>query len=428
MNCELISVGTEILLGDILNTNAQYLSRELASLGVGVTHQCTVGDNRERLLSAIDLAFSRCDMIIFTGGLGPTPDDLTKEVCSEYFKKELIPDEKTARDIEQYFKDRNREMPESNLKQALVPEGANLLYNTCGTAPGFIMEKEGKIMVILPGPPNEMTAMFKNSVKPYLKEKSDAVILSHNVRTFGIGESAMSEKVRDLLDMENPTVAPYAKSGEALLRVTAKAESEEKADLLMKDTIEEIKKRLGDYIYGIDVNSTEEALSKALKEKKLTVSFAESCTGGLCGKRMTDLSGASQIFHCGVISYSNEIKEKVLSVKREHLEKYGAVSKIVAAEMAEGVRKLSSSSIGVSITGEAGPTSGDGKPVGLIYVAVTDGNRVLIEELHGRAGGDNCRNYNRIYAASSAFNAARVFLEKGSAKRSESLKEFLNSY
>ena len=427
MNCELISVGTEILLGDILNTNSQYLSRELASLGIGVTHQCTVGDNRERLLSAIDLAFSRCDMIIFTGGLGPTPDDLTKEVCSEYFGKELFLDKEIADGIEQYFKDRNRSMPESNLKQALVPEGAKVLYNSCGTAPGFIMEKDSKIMVILPGPPHEMTAMFKNGVKPYLEEKSDSVILSHNVRTFGIGESAMSEEVRDLLDMENPTVAPYAKNGEALLRVTAKAKNEAEAEKLMKDTLDEIKKRLGSYIYGIDVSSTEEALSIILKEKKLTVAFAESCTGGLCGKRMTDLSGSSQIFHCGVISYSNEIKEKVLSVKKEHIEKYGAVSSIVAAEMAEGVRKLSASSIGVGITGEAGPTSGGGKPVGLIYVAVTDGEKLLLTEIRGRTGGDHCREYNRILAASTAFNSARVFIED-SEKRSESLKEFLNSY
>ena len=426
MNCELISVGTEILLGDILNTNAQYLSKELASLGIGVTHQCTVGDNRERLLSAIDLAFSRCEMIIFTGGLGPTPDDLTKEVCSEYFGKELYMDEETAEDIRKYFKDRNRTMPESNLKQALVPEGAKLLYNTCGTAPGFIMEKDGKTMIILPGPPNEMTAMFRKSVRPFLSEKSDCIIKSHTVRTFGIGESDMSERVRDLLFMENPTVAPYAKSGEALLRVTAKAESEAKADGLMKDVISEIESRLGDYIYGIDVSSTEEALSKILKEKKMTVSFAESCTGGLCGKRMTDLSGASQIFHCGVISYSNEIKEKVLSVKKEHLTKYGAVSAVVAAEMAEGVRNLSSSSIGVSVTGEAGPTSGDGKPVGLIYIAVTDGERLLIKELHGRTGGDNCREYNRIFSASAAFNAAQTFI-KGSV-RSESLREFIESH
>ena len=426
MNCELISVGTEILLGDILNTNAQYLSKELASLGIGVTHQCTVGDNRERLLSAIDLAFSRCEMIIFTGGLGPTPDDLTKEVCSEYFGKELLMEEAIAEDIRKYFKDRNRSMPESNLKQALVPKDAKVLYNTCGTAPGFIMEKDGKIMVILPGPPNEMTAMFRKSVRPFLSEKSDCIIKSHTVRTFGIGESDMSERVRDLLFMENPTVAPYAKSGEALLRVTAKAESEAKADGLMKDVISEIESRLGDYIYGIDVSSTEEALSVLLKEKKMTVSFAESCTGGLCGKRMTDLSGASQIFHCGVISYSNEIKEKVLSVKKEHLTKYGAVSAVVAAEMAEGVRKLSSSSIGVSVTGEAGPTSGDGKTVGLIYIAVTDGERLLIKELHGRTGGDNCREYNRIFSASAAFNAAQTFI-KGSV-RSESLREFIESH
>ena len=427
MNCELISVGTEILLGDILNSNAQYLSKELASLGIGVTHQCTVGDNRERLLGAIDLAFSRCDMIIFTGGLGPTPDDLTKEVCAEYFGKELMMDEEIAKGIERYFIERNRTMPESNLKQALVPVDSIVLHNTCGTAPGFIMEKDGKIMVILPGPPYEMTAMFKKSVKPYLSERSGYTIKSHTVRTFGIGESAMSEKVNHLLNMENPTVAPYAKSGEALLRVTAKAETEEKADLLMKDVIDEIKTLLGDYIYGIDVNSTEEALSILLKEKNMTISFAESCTGGLCGKRMTDLSGASQIFHCGVISYSNEIKENVLGVKNEHLQKYGAVSKVVAAEMAEGVRKLSKSHIGVGITGEAGPTSGDGKPVGLIYVAVTDGEKVLITELHGRQGGDNVREYNRIIAASSAFNAARVFI-KDSSERSESLRELIDSH
>lgn len=425
MNCELISVGTEILLGDILNTNAQYLSKELASLGIGVTHQCTIGDNRERLLSAIDLAFSRCEMIIFTGGLGPTPDDLTKEVCSEYFGRKLSMDEEIAKGIESYFKDRNRPMPESNLKQALIPEGATVLHNTCGTAPGLIMENEGKIMVILPGPPNEMTAMFQNSVRPYLMKKSECIIKSHTIRTFGIGESAMSEKVSDLLFMENPTVAPYAKSGEALLRVTAKAQDEEKADELMKDVISEIESRLGNYIYGIDVSGTEEALSALLREKKMNVSFAESCTGGLCGKRMTDLSGASQIFHCGVISYSNEIKEKVLSVKREHLEKYGAVSAVVAAEMAEGVRKLSSSSIGVAITGEAGPTSGDGKPVGLIYVAVTDGEKLLLKELHGRNGGDNCREYNRIFSASAAFHAAYEFI-KGSV-RSESLREFTES-
>lgn len=428
MNCELISVGTEILLGDILNSNAQYLSKELACLGIGVTHQCTVGDNRERLLGAIELAFSRCDMIIFTGGLGPTPDDLTKEVCAEYFGLELSLDSEIVKGIELYFQQRNRTMPESNKKQALVPEGAKVLNNTCGTAPGFIMEKEGKIMIILPGPPYEMTAMFQKSVRPYLREKSSYIIKSHNIRTFGIGESAMSELVSDLLEMENPTVAPYAKSGEALLRVTAKAESEEKAELLMKDTVEEIKKRLGDYVYGTDVNSVEEAVSEILKEKNMTVAFAESCTGGLCAKRITDIGGASQIFHCGVISYSNEIKEKVLSVKKEHLEKYGAVSSVVAAEMAEGVRLISGSSLGVAITGEAGPTSGDGKPVGLIYVAVTDGERLLIEELHGRAGGENCREYNRTVAASNAFNAVRVFLNKDSLKRSESLKEFINSH
>lgn len=431
MNCELISVGTEILLGDILNSNAQYLSKQLAALGIGVTHQCTVGDNRERLLGAIELAFSRCDMIIFTGGLGPTPDDLTKEVCAEYFGMDLAGNTEIEKGIEDYFQRKGVVMPECNKKQAMIPAGAQVLVNNAGTAPGFIMEKEGKIMIILPGPPREMQPMFQNSVKPYLRKFSNHVIRSHSVRTFGIGESAMSEKVTDLLDMENPTVAPYAKSGEALLRVTARAENEKQADLLMKDTVDEIKRRLGDYVYGVDVNSIEEAVSELLKEKNLTVAFAESCTAGLCAKRITDLSGASQIFHCGVVSYSNDIKEKVLSVSKEHIEKYGAVSAVVAAEMALGVKNISGAALGIGITGEAGPVNAEeGKPVGLIYVAVTDGKDLLIKEFHGHSGGADCRDYNRHVAASNAFNAIRMFINMGPDKRSEGLKvkEFISSH
>ncbi len=413
MNCELVSVGTEILLGDILNTNAQYLSQKLASLGVGVTHQCTVGDNRERLLSVIDESFKRCDMIIFTGGLGPTPDDLTKEVCCEYFGFPLSLDRKILESMVEYFKRKGYVMPKCNEKQAMIPIGAEILPNPNGTAPGFIMEKNGKTMIILPGPPREMKPMFDNFVWPYLKEKSHHVIVSHNIRTFGIGESDMSERVSDLLEMENPTVAPYAKNGEALLRVTARAKDETEAEELMKETIETIKERLNNFIYGIDVPSTEWALTKLLKEKNLTVSFAESCTAGLCAKRITDISGSSQIFHCGVVSYSNEIKEKVLGVKKEHLKKYGAVSGVIAAEMALGIKNISGASFGVGITGEAGPTSGDGKEVGLIYVAVTDGKSLLLKELHGHSTGE-CRSYNREIASSNAFNAVRQFIENRS--------------
>ncbi len=411
MNCELISVGTEILLGDILNTNIQYLSKALASLGIGVTHHTTVGDNAQRLLNTLDIAFKRCDTVILTGGLGPTPDDLTKETCAEYFGKKLYLDDKILKEIESYFINKNITMPESNKKQALVPEGSIILENRNGTAPGFIMESQGKTIIILPGPPKEMVPMYRESVEPYLKKFTNEVILSKNIRTFGIGESYMSEKVADLLEGSNPTVAPYAKSGEALLRVTAKADSEKEAERLMAPIITEIENRLGDYIYGIDTHSIEEAVAKFLIEKKQTVAFAESCTGGLCAKRLTDISGASEIFHCGVVSYSNEIKHKILGVKEETLNKYTAVSEQTAKEMADGVRKIADATYGVSITGYAGP--GAEKDVGTIYIGISSEKETRAVKLLTGHRGANCRDYNRHVAASRAFNELRLTILQG---------------
>ena len=406
MNCELISVGTEILLGDILNTNVQYLSKALASIGIGVTHHSTVGDNKQRLLDTLETAFTRCDTVILTGGLGPTPDDLTKETCTEYFGKELYLDDSILKEIESYFTLKNIVMPESNKKQALVPKGSIILENHNGTAPGFIMEKNGKTIIILPGPPKEMVPMYRESVEPYLKKFTNEVILSKNIRTFGIGESAMSELVEDLLEGSNPTVAPYAKSGEALLRVTAKAQSEEEAEKLMIPVIDEIKSRLGDYIYGIDCKSIEEAVAKLLIERKQTVTFAESCTGGLCAKRLTDIPGTSEIFHCGVVSYSNDIKMKVLGVKSETIEKYTEVSSECAKEMAEGVRKLAGADYGISITGYAGP--GDTEEVGLIYIGVSSKKETRTVKLLTGHKGTSCRDYNRHVASSRAFNELRL--------------------
>ena len=408
MNCELISVGTEILLGDILNTNVQYLSKALASLGIGVTHHSTVGDNRQRLLDTLETAFTRCDIVILTGGLGPTPDDLTKETCAEYFGKDLYLDDSILEEIESYFKLKNIKMPESNKKQALVPKDSIVLENHNGTAPGFILEKDGKTIVILPGPPKEMVPMYRESVEPYLKKFTNEIILSKNIRTFGIGESAMSELVEDLLEGSNPTVAPYAKSGEALLRVTAKAQNETEAEKLMAPVVAEIEKRLGKYVYGIDCQSIEETVAKLLIKRKQTVAFAESCTGGLCAKRLTDISGSSEIFHCGVVSYSNDIKHKVLGVKAETLEKYTAVSEQTAKEMAAGVRLLADADYGVSITGYAGP--GDSDEVGTIYIAVTNGKHTTVKELLTGHRGNNCRDYNRHVAASNAFNQLRMMI------------------
>lgn len=428
MNCELISVGTEILLGDIVNTNSQYLAKRLAALGIGVLHQSTVGDNRERLLRAIDEAFRENELIILTGGLGPTPDDLTKEVCAEYFGLSMYKDEAIADKIRGYFEKKGLAMPESNLKQALIPEGSIILPNNNGTAPGSIIEGDGKIAVILPGPPFEMKPMFEESVVPFLRRFSDRIILSCNVRTFGIGESAMSERVSHLLEKANPSVAPYAKSGEAMLRITAAGRDEKEAQELIEPVLGEIKELLGDYIYGINVDSVEQATVKLLKEKGLTVAFAESCTGGLCAKRVTDVAGASQVIHCTVVSYSDEIKNKILGVSAEHLKKYTAVSDIVAAEMARGIKKLSGADFGVSVTGYAGPYfEGCTDEIGTIYIAVTDGEQLWIKKL---STGRTDRAYNRYVSASNAVNELRLCAAAYPDKRSEGMKldDFIEAY
>lgn len=411
MNCELISVGTEILLGDILNTNAQYLAKELAALGIGVLRQTTVGDNEGRLLAALDSAFDRCDTVILTGGLGPTPDDLTKETCAEYFGKKLLLDKESLEKIEAYFSARSIvPMPESNKKQALLPEDSLKLPNDNGTAPGCVMEKDGKRIIILPGPPKEMVPMFRDYVKPYLKQFTHSVILSHSIRTFGIGESYMSEQVADLLEGENPTLAPYAKSGEALLRITASAADEKEAEEKIGPVAEEIKRRLGHYIYGIDTPNIETAVFELLKSKGLTVAFAESCTGGLCAKRLTDIPGASDVIHCGVVSYSDEIKHRVLGVKKETLEQFTAVSGETAQEMARGVRLLSGADFGVSLTGYAGP--GNEEEVGTIFIAVDGEKKTRLQKLVTCHRGENCRDYNRHVAASNAFNLLRLVISE----------------
>lgn len=407
--CELISVGTEILLGDILNTDAQYLSIELAKLGISVIHQSTVGDNRERLLAQLDEAAKRSDIIILSGGLGPTPDDLTKEVCCEFFGKEMFLHEPTVEKIKEYFSSKGIEMAQNNLKQAMLPKDCVIFPNDNGTAPGMAIEKDGVHILVLPGPPRELKPMFQNCAVPYLMQFSDRIIVSHNIRTFGIGESSMAERVNDLFDAQNPTVAPYAKDGEALLRVTAMAKTKEDAESLCEPIIEEIKKRLDAYVYGVDYNCIEEAVVGMLKEHHLKVATAESCTGGLIAKRITDVPGASEVFECGIISYANAIKHKVLGVSEDDLNKHGAVSEPVAKQMAQGALKVSGADIAVSVTGIAGPDSDStGKPVGLVYIGLADKENVWVREIRTSRRD---RSYNRYVSASNALDMIRLYID-----------------
>ena len=407
--CELISVGTEILLGDILNTDAQFLSIELARLGISVIHQSTVGDNRERLLAQLKEAADRSDIIILSGGLGPTPDDLTKEVCCEFFGKKMFLHEPTVEKIKTYFSTKGMKMAQNNLKQAMLPKDCVIFPNDNGTAPGMAIEKDGVHILILPGPPRELKPMFRNCAVPYLMQFSDRIIVSHNIRTFGIGESLMAERVNDLFDAENPTVAPYAKDGEALLRVTAMARTKEEAENLCKPVINEIKNRLDGFVYGVDYTCIEEAVIEKLKEKHMKVATAESCTGGLIAKRITDVPGASEVFDCGIISYANEIKHRVLGVSEDDLNKYGAVSEPVARQMARGALKVSGADIAVSVTGIAGPDSDStNKPVGLVYIGLADRDNVWVRELRTSRKD---RSYNRYVSASNALNMIRLYID-----------------
>jgi len=392
MKAEIMAVGTELLLGDILNTNAQYLSKQLAMLGIDVYYQTVVGDNKERLLNAFKLAFERADIVISTGGLGPTDDDLTKETGSEFFGLEMIEDEDAVKNVLNYYK--GRKMPESNKKQWLIPKGSTVLFNHNGTAPGCLIDKNGKILIMLPGPPSETKPMFEEYVFPFLEKKSGFSIVSKVLHLSGIGESDAAEKIADIMKKsQNPTIAPYAKTNEMIFRVSSKSETEKEAKKIMEPVVSEIYNRLGEYIYGEDDCTLEEAVIKKLEEKNLTVASAESCTGGLIAGKLIDFPGASKVFIDGVVSYSNESKVKRLGVKQETLEKFGAVSEQVAREMAEGIIKTSGADVGISSTGIAGPGGGtDDKPVGLIYIAVSINGETSIKKLNLKGSRNKVRN------------------------------------
>lgn len=372
MRAEILAVGTEILLGNIVNTNAQYIANRLAQLGIEVYHQSVVGDNEERLRQAYDLAFERAELVITTGGLGPTKDDLTKEVAFDYFGKRPILHEGVLKDIEGFFEKLHMGMGENNKKQAYFPKDAIIMPNNNGTAPGCIIEENNKILAVLPGPPREMKAMFEESLVPYLMKFQDGVLHSKTLRIIGMGESKVAEVIEDIIDgSKNPTVAPYAKDGEVTLRITAKAKNDEEANKLILPVEGEIRSRLGMAVYGEGEISIEDVIGKMLVDNKLTIATAESCTGGLLAGTIINYPGISEVFKEGVITYTNESKMKRLKVKKDILDKFGAVSSQTAAEMAEGIAKMAGTDIGISTTGIAGPGGGsEEKPVGLVYVGL----------------------------------------------------------
>lgn len=410
-NAEIISVGTELLLGNILNTDAQFLCRELSNLGVNVFYQTVVGDNPQRLAKAVELAKSRADILITTGGLGPTCDDLTKQTLAKCFGLELVFDAESAERIRDYFEKRlhSAKMPENNLQQAMLPRGCTILQNDWGTAPGCIFEAEGCHVIMLPGPPSECRPMFLERVVPYLKTLSGEVILSRSLRVFGMGESAVEQLFRDDMNaMANPTLAPYAKTGEVELRLTAKAAGEQEARALIAPAEERVRAVLGDMVYGGDVDSLEAVVLGLLKDRGLTFGCAESCTGGLIAKRITDLAGASAAFKGGLVTYCNEAKERLLGVDHALLAEHGAVSEPVARAMAQGAGRALGCDLAVATTGVAGPDKDErGNPVGLVYVALATPEGTFCRKTQLGLS----RERVRTTAAHHAFDLARRYLQ-----------------
>ena len=406
--CEIIAIGTEILMGDIINTNAAYIAKELVSLGINTYHQQVVGDNPARVLDAFSLAFGRADIVLTTGGLGPTGDDLSKEMGARYFGLTLKEDAEARHELEDRLNKRGMTITPNNYKQALLPEGARALYNAHGTAPGFILEKDGKTLIMLPGPPSEMKPMFDDQVRPYLASLSDEVMVSRTLHLCGIGESQVEYELHDLMDsLTNPTLAPYAKTGMVDLRITARASSREEACRMIQPVEEKIRETFKEKVFGADADTLESVVGQLLIQNKITFSAAESCTGGLFSGRLINYNGISEAYMAGFITYSNEAKEKFLKVPHETLETYGAVSEETARAMAEGAARAAGTDAAVSITGIAGPGGGTPeKPVGLIYVGVYMKGRTEVVRLMLTKS----RNENRDMTVVTALNMLRLSL------------------
>ncbi len=383
MTAEIICVGTELLLGNIVNTNAAYLAEKCAALGLSCYYQTVVGDNAERLRDVLATAVSRSEVVILSGGLGPTEDDLTKETAAEVCGKTLLLHEPSKKAIEAYFEKRGIKPTDNNWKQAMLPEGCIVMENHNGTAPGVILETENARVILLPGPPNELCPMFEESAAPYLAGLTSRVISSKTVKLCGVGESRAETVIRDLIDTQtNPTIATYAKTGEVHIRVTAGAEDKKAAMKLIKPVVKELKERFGNDVYSTEEGTTlEKAVVDLLKANDLTVTCAESCTGGLLSARLVNVPGVSDFYKFGVTTYSNKAKRRFLNVKKTSLQKNGAVSEQVAVQMAKGAAQLARADVAVAVTGIAGPDGGtEDKPVGLVYIACSVKGEVTVNK------------------------------------------------
>ena len=410
LKSSILSVGTELLFGQIINTNTVYLSRQLNLLGIDVMSHHTVGDNSDRLADMIRQTFKECDLILTTGGLGPTQDDLTKEIACEVLHDTLVVHEPTRIWLSEYFSKLGRKITDNNWKQADFPSRATIFENEVGTAPGFALEEDGKTIICMPGPPREMKHMYENHVKPYLMEKTKAVIYYRMLRMFGIGESQLETDLLDLIDGQtDPTLATYAKEGECSLRIASKQPTIEEAKRSVEDMIKKVEQKVGQYIYSYDDEEFHNAVGRKLIERNISISCAESCTGGLFAMSLTSVSGISAVFDRGIVTYSNQAKIEELGVRKDTLDRCGAVSAETAEEMARGIRTVSGSRLGVSVTGIAGPEGGTPeKPVGLVYIcAILDDRKIDIER-HIRNVN---RDWNRNYAKLLMFDAVNRLLD-----------------
>ena len=411
MKCALLSVGTEILFGQIVNTNTVFLSQQMNLMGIDVMYHYTVGDNPQRLAALIEHAFLDCDLIVATGGLGPTQDDLTKETAAQVLHDEVVLHPRSLERLKARYGQMHRQMTDNNLKQAWFPSRAVVFDNDEGTAPGFALSENGKTIICMPGPPREMKAMFEKQVKPYLEKQTDSTIYYRMIRTFGLGESLMETKLLDLINAQtDPTLATYAKEGECTLRIASKRATREEAKAAVDEMLVKVRNVIGEFIYSENDEEYYQVVGRKLMERGITISSAESCTGGLFAKTMTDIPGISAVFDRGIVTYSNQAKIQELGVKEETLRRFGAVSEETAREMAEGLARVTGSRLCVSVTGVAGPDGGTPeKPVGLVYIGVAFDGKVRCERHQMRNVG---RAWNRNYSLLLMLDAVNRSIEE----------------